>query len=132
MSQRQRPFWLTAPVIPEDELQHSVYMALRVLLPGDAVITSWELRNAASVVEGTRRKRLGCRAGWPDMGVWFAGKVVLLELKRERGGVVSRVQRTLHAQLAAQGFPVCVCRSVEDALDACARMGVPVRGRISA
>ena len=94
--------------------------------------TTWELRNAASAAEGARRKRLGALPGWPDIGVWWHGRVVLLELKRERLGALSPAQRALHPRLEATGFPVCVVRTVVQALDAVSAAGVPLRGRVSA
>src|SRR5262245_22671397 len=97
----QRPrLTLKQYVALENELHASVYAALHVLLPNDAVLNTWELRNASSAVEGARRKRLGALAGWPDMGVFWRGHCVLLELKRERGGHLSAVQRELHPRLA--------------------------------
>lgn len=129
---RPKPFRLTAPVAAEDELHAAVVDAFRVLLPSDAVVNTWELRNAASAIEGARRKRLGALPGWPDLGIFWRRLLVLLELKRERHGVLSDVQRSLHQRLAEQGFPVIVCRTVDEALDAVARAGIPVRGRIAA
>lgn len=125
-------FRLTAPVTPEDELHFAVYCALRVLLPASAVINTWELRNARDAIEGARRKRLGAVAGWPDMGVFWNGRLALLELKRERGGVLSPAQKLLHPRLKDAGFPVAVCHTVVEALDAVSAAGIPVRGRVSA
>lgn len=125
-------FRLTAPVPAEDELHFAVYCALRVMLPSEAVINTWELRNARDAIEGARRKRLGALAGWPDMGVFWQRRVALLELKRERGGVLSPAQKLLHPRLAANGFAVAVCHTPEEALAAVAAVGIPVRGRIVA
>jgi hypothetical protein len=47
-------------------------------------------------------------------------------------GVVSEAQRVLHQRLALAGFPVAICHSVEEALDAVAAFGVPLRGRCAA
>lgn len=126
------PFRLTEFVPPEDALHHTAYRALLTLCPSDAVITTWELRNAASAAEGARRKRLGALPGWPDIGVFWRSRVVLIELKRSRYGALSPAQRSLHPRLAGAGFPVVVCRSADDALDAVAARGVPLRGRIAA
>jgi hypothetical protein len=125
-----KPFRLTAPVIAEDELHAATWQALRILVPPDAVVTTWELRNAKDAIEGARRKRLGALPGWPDMGVFWAGRVVLLELKRERGGYLSPAQRELHPRLALAGFPVAVCHTVVEALDAVA-LHIPLRGRLT-
>jgi hypothetical protein len=125
-------FKLTAPIAPEDELAASVNIALAYLAPADAVITAWDLSNAKSAVEGGRKKRLGCVAGWPDYGVFWRGVVVLLELKRSRGGQLSPAQKALHPRLEAAGFPVRVVRSVNEALDAVSAAGVPLRGKVLA
>jgi hypothetical protein len=125
-------FRLTAPIAPEDELGASVNSALAYLAPSDAIITAWDLSNARSAIEGGRKKRLGCLAGWPDMGVFWRGRLVLLELKRSRGGQLSPAQRALHPRLEAAGFPVAVVRSVPEALDAVAARGIPLRGRVAA
>jgi hypothetical protein len=125
-------FKLTAPVAAEDELHASVCDALRYLCPSDAIVNTWELRNASSAIEGGRRKRLGALPGWPDMGVFWQSRIVLLELKRSRGGQLSPAQKALHPRLADAGFPVAVVRSVPEALDAVAAAGVPLRGRVAA
>jgi hypothetical protein len=127
-----RPYRLEEFVPLEDELHFTVYRALRVLLPDDAVLNTWELRNAVSMVEGARRKRLGALPGWPDMGVFYRGRVALLELKRRRYGRLSEAQAALHPRLAAAGFPVTVCRTADEALAAVAACGVPLRGRCAA
>jgi hypothetical protein len=125
-------FRLTAPIAPEDELAASVASAMAYLLPSDAIFTAWDLSNAKSAVEGGRKKRMGCLAGWPDCSIWWRGRVVLLELKRSRGGQLSPAQRALHPRLEAAGFPVAVVRSVPEALDAVAARGIPLRGRVAA
>jgi hypothetical protein len=127
-----RAFRLTAPVVLEDHLQQAVYSALRVLLPAAAVITAWDHSNAASVAEGARKRRLGAAKGWPDLGIFCNGRVVLLEFKRERGSYLSSAQRALHPRLAAAGFPVAVVHTVPEALNAVSAAGVPLRGRVAA
>jgi hypothetical protein len=129
---KRRPFRLTAPVPLEDELHQSVADALRYLLPRDAIFNTWELRNAASAIEGARRKKLGALPGWPDCSVWWRSRVVLLELKRSRYGQVSAVQRELHERLEHAGFPVEICCSVDDVLATVSRAGIPLRGRAAA
>ena len=124
-------FRLTAPVAPEDQLAASLAQALPYLLPSDAVFTAWDLSNS-SATEGSRKKRMGCLAGWPDCSVWWRGRVVLLELKRARRWQLSEAQKLLHPRLEAAGFPVAVVRSVPEALDAVAAAGVPLRGRVAA
>ena len=84
-----RAWRLTEDIRPEDELAASVARAMAYLLPSDAVFTAWDLSNAKSKMEGGRKKRIGCISGWPDCGVFWRGRVVLIELKRAplRGAV---------------------------------------------
>ena len=125
-------FRLTPPIALGDEVAASGAAAVGYLLPSAAVVTAWDLSNAKSAIEGGRKKRLGCLAGWPDCSIWWHGRVVLLELKRSRGGQLSPAQKALHPRLEAAGFPVAVVRSVPEALDAVAAAGVPLRGRVAA
>jgi len=127
---KPRPFKLTSPVPDEHSLHVSVADALNYLLPGDAIFASFDLANAASPIEGARKRRKSCLAGWPDCSVWWRSRVVLLELKRERHGALSKAQRELHPRLEEAGFPVTVCTSVEDVLETVVRAGIPLRGRL--
>jgi hypothetical protein len=126
-----KPFRLTELVAPEDDVHFTIWCGLRRLLPADAVVNTWELRNAVSAAEGARRKRLGAQAGWPDMGVFWQRRVAFLEIKRARGGVLSPAQRDLHGRLQHNGFPVAVVRDLPQALDAISAAGIPVRGRVA-
>ena len=123
-------FKLTHPVPMEDELAFSVCQALRVLLPSDAIFCAFDHSNAKSAIEGARKKRLGVTAGFPDCSVWWRSRLVLIELKRSRYGVISAKQRELHDKLESAGFPVTICTSVEDVLETVSRAGIPLRGRL--
>ena len=101
------------------------------LCPSDAVVNTWELRNASSD-RGRAPEAARSVAGFPDCGVFWRGRLVLLELKRSRGGHLSPAQKALHPRLEAAGFPVAVVRSVPEALDAVAASGIPLRGRVAA
>lgn len=125
-------FRLTSYVPPEYDIGVSLNDTLLRLLPPDrALFVAWDNSNAGPI-EGSRKKRLGCLAGWPDGGVWHDGRVVLLELKRSRYGVVSDAQKDLHLRLARIGHPVSVVRSVEEALDVLRDNNIPLRGRVAA
>ena len=127
-----RPFRLTSYVPPEYDMAASLNQTLlRLLPPDEALFVAWDNSNAGPI-EGARKKRLGCLRGWPDGGVWHEGRVVLLELKRSRYGVVSDAQKDLHLRLARIGHPVSVVHSVEEALDVLRDRYVPLRGRVAA
>lgn len=125
-------FRLTSYVPPEDDMAASLNQTLLRLLPQDqALYVAWDNSNAGPI-EGSRKKRLGCLAGWPDGGVFHDGRVVLLELKRSRYGVVSDAQTDLHLRLARIGHPVSIVRSVPEALDLLRDHKIPLRGRVAA
>jgi hypothetical protein len=67
----------------------------------------------------------GMRLGAPDLiTAWPGGKIVWLEVKREKGGVISDAQRDCHARLRRMGFHVAVVRSVDEAKAAFKAAGV--------
>jgi hypothetical protein len=119
-----------APYTMENDLAVTVAEALNIMLPPDAVWTAWDNSNAG-VIEGGRKKRMGVKPGWPDLGVFWRGRVILMELKRKQGRV-SVAQNGLHSILAAVGFPVRVCRSADDVLATLTAAGIPLRGRVMA
>jgi hypothetical protein len=73
-----------------------------------------------------RLSRLGLQPGYPDLLIqWHPSKVLWIELKTHLGRV-SDIQKERHALLQALGFPVVICRCVEDVLDALRLHGVPM------
>jgi hypothetical protein len=118
------------PYASEDDLAFAVAEALDILLPKDAVWTAWDFSKAGKV-EGGRKKKLGVKAGWPDLGVFWRGVMVPIELKIERGRLRTE-QKALHPRLAAAGFPVTVCRSVNAVLKTLADAGISLRGKVMA
>ncbi|MFK4047258.1 VRR-NUC domain-containing protein [Roseomonas mucosa] len=73
---------------------------------------------AAKIADGMRR-------GAPDLiTAWPGERVVWLEVKREKGGVISDAQRDCHARLRRMGFHVAVVRSIDDAVAAFRAAGV--------
>ncbi|WP_291365313.1 VRR-NUC domain-containing protein [Acetobacter sp. UBA5411] len=114
----------------EDNLHTQIANALRVILPSCVVWTSTENRFNGPR-EGARRKARGCRAGWPDMMFCHAGRTIYAELKHGKNGA-SKEQRDLHAELRGQGFPVAVCRSLDEVLAFLKENEFPMRGEIAA
>ena len=66
------------------------------------------------VVDGARRKAMGQLAGMPDLMIAVRGRVAFMEVKTPSGRV-SPAQKSVHENLSAQGLPVAVVRSVDDA-----------------
>lgn len=72
-----------------------------------------------AVIRAANAKRQGLRPGVPDLFLAAArGKYhgLFLELKRDRGGVISREQLILCGELIDQGYCVNVARGFDDAV----------------
>lgn len=59
-------------------------------------------------------KATTCIRGWPDFEIIANGRVLLIELKTEKGRL-SRDQLNLHKRLSDTGTAVHVCRTIEAA-----------------
>jgi hypothetical protein len=69
-----------------------------------------------TVVAGRRLREEGMVAGFPDLIVWAKfPRVGFIEVKAAKGRLSEAQEREI-AQLRADGFPVAVVRSVDDAL----------------
>jgi hypothetical protein len=78
---------------------------------------------------GAMRRASGVLTGFVDLTVWLpGGRVLLWELKSDKGRL-SVAQNLVHARLAANGHPVEIIRTLEDAMAALVRAGVAVPGR---
>jgi hypothetical protein len=138
---QSRPFRLTAPVTPENELHESVADALDVLLLPPAMWTTFPAGNVPLEPRyAAKLSRLGLKRGWPDVLVLHE-RVFGIELKRV-GGILSRtrVVRTrsggsrvldgqvdVFARLVQAGMKIAVCHSLEEVLRALGGWGVPLR-----
>lgn len=70
----------------------------------------------------------GLKPGFPDLLCLWSGGAALIEVKREKGGVISDAQKTLHAKLEAIGWPVCIAASAIDAFSHLKALGAPFVG----
>lgn len=65
--------------------------------------------------DGRMTRAPGYRAGWPDvLLIWPRAIASMIELKREKGGVVSEAQSEVGAALRTVSCLVTVARSIED------------------
>lgn len=106
------------PRIKEDDLQAQIVQALHWTLPGAVIHHSAnqvERGGKRAMMEVARKKRMGMLPGFPDLLLFWRGHALLIEVKTPSGRL-SEAQKALHARLEAQGWPVHVCRSVDDAL----------------
>lgn len=80
---------------------------------------------ARSPATASRLKAEGVMPGVPDLlipawGLW-------VEMKRAKGGMVSKEQKSLHVYLESVGYSVIVCKGCSDAI-AQINQGAPKRG----
>jgi len=98
--------------------QRAILRFLQIALPGDALIhatlAEGNRGGRKGVVDGARRKAMGQLAGMPDLMIAVRGRVAFMEVKTPSGRV-SPAQKSVHENLSAQGLPVAVVRSVDDA-----------------
>lgn len=105
---------MTVPVPSEDVEQiHFVQW-----LDGEG-IPYWHTNNemwTKSWKQKNRAKEMGVKSGIPDLFLAFDGKLVGIEMKRTKGGVVSENQKYWGTILEAAGIPCFVCRGCDHAI----------------
>ncbi len=82
-------------------------------------VTFYHIPNGGrrSLSEGVKFKRMGVKAGIPDLCIPLARKGyhgLYIELKRQRGGVISEAQQYWLSQLKKEGYDVYVAKGAND------------------
>ncbi len=97
----------------EDRLQEAVLAFLDVALPAHSFyfhIPNGEKRDKKTAA---KLKKMGVKAGVPDLCILWGGKTVWIELKSSKGRT-SQAQQTTIPNMERAGAYVQVCRSVEE------------------
>lgn len=68
-----------------------------------------------NIVTATKLKAEGVKAGVPDM--FFPSLRLFIELKRTKGGKVSKAQTDIAKRLEACGYRVIVCKGAKEAVE---------------
>ena len=91
----------------------SIVEYLRLVLPGALI---WHTPNGGKrgAREAAELKRMGVKAGVPDIAIVIDGRLYFLEVKTPKG-VLSEPQEQFCVALDCHGIPWAVVRSVEDA-----------------
>lgn len=76
-------------------------------LPLSTYTKSWAIK--------MRNKKMGVRAGVPDMMIIINDKLVFIEMKRTKGGVVSEEQKEWIDSLSKCGINARVCKGFDEA-----------------
>lgn len=127
------------PVRREDPVHISIKNYLEATLP-DGWVVHHSRNGGLSKGENGRAKALGCKKGYPDlvihgeMDIGFVKPCIVpitgfIEVKDD-DSVVSSKQRELHAKFRKLGFPVAVCRSIDDAREFVRQQGWPSRDHL--
>ena len=113
----------------ERSTQRAIYAAIRLQYrvvvhhsPGGAYLagSATDRKRQGGILRGD-----GVLPGFPDLVCLWPGGGKLLEIKREKGGVVSDAQKAAHSLLEAHGWPVAVVRTIDEACDALDAAGAP-------
>ncbi len=97
---------------PEDDFHMAVASYLDLALPEEAVWTTIPA-GGGGTVRGARLKRMGYKAGFPDLQIFYRGRVICMELKSEKGRL-SKAQEAMHEQLTLAGALVYTARRIEE------------------
>jgi hypothetical protein len=98
---------------------------LNVWLPSDAYWWATDAAGTSSTI-GALRRRLGCKAGLPDILIVYRGRLIAIELKSPCGRCTA-AQRAVREALLAAGADWWECRSANAAMAALAASGVQFR-----
>ncbi len=139
---KPRPFKLTAPVLPEDDMQAALVRNLDILLLPPAEYTAFPAGNILlDGQQASKLNRMGLRRGWPDIlivhqGIWGlelkipGGRLSRTRTVRDRRGRLRTLvgQEEMHPRLLAAGFRgIAVADSLEGALAQLRAWGIPMR-----
>lgn len=83
-------------------------------------LTYFAVPNGSNKSMTARRKfkAEGLKAGVPDMVILLeGGKTVFIEMKRKRGGTVSKEQKEWLERLRVLGFDAYICKGAKEAIE---------------
>jgi Holliday junction resolvase len=63
-----------------------------------------------------RNQRIGVKSGCPDFVVVLKDKIVFIEMKRQKGGVVSDDQVEWIAAILSSGGYAAICKGADEAI----------------
>lgn len=104
-------------IAPEAVEQETFMKWLAVAYPRVYELTYAVPNGRTSAKEGAKYKRLGAKAGYPDVNVDFPVSPyhgLRIEFKRRDGGVLSELQESWLERLSAKGYAACVACGWEE------------------
>lgn len=96
----------------EENVHAAILMLLGYILPAEAVVHHSPNEGKRGLKAQAALKKLGTRAGWPDLEVVYRGRVLFIEVKRP-GEKPSATQLAVHALLRSTGCTVILADGAE-------------------
>lgn len=96
-------------------------------------IPYWHTNNemwTKSWKQKTRSKAMGTQSGIPDLFLVFKGRILGIEMKRQKGGIVSDSQKYWHQILALGGIETYVCHGCDEAIKLVESLCNPAQGYV--
>lgn len=117
---------------PEFVLHKSIadYCA-KTFIPGESLWHTTDNSNGMGGKEAqaqqSKRRLLGCQAGFPDAIILYSdARVLLIEIKAPKGTLQDN-QREMHFKLGKMGFTVAIIRSLDEFREIVKEYNVPCR-----
>jgi len=110
----------------EGPIQRAILEVLDLVLPGDAIYhhspNELDMAGPEAARQIAKARKLGTKAGWPDIEIIWQGRAFFLEIKADSRQ--SEAQKDIQRDLTRAGAPYAVVRSVTEARDALAEWGM--------
>lgn len=119
----------------EDPIQRTMVEWLHRCVPLPPLGPFWTAVNASPVKlterQAANQKRMGQKAGIPDLIFCWRGQFVGAEVKPPKR-YLSKVQRKVHPEIILAGGVVTTVHSIDELQAFLLGLGVPIRGRLAA
>lgn len=115
----------------ERQIQTAFVQSFDLLAGPDVYLFSVPIERNSSPQNMAKLKAMGLRPGCPDVWIIWPSGGLALEFKKPKGGKVSDAQEATHKRLRRIGWPIEIVRSVDEAWEAVARHGCPVRSLLT-
>jgi hypothetical protein len=115
----------------EEDLHIAVAEYLALAVPPRVGFWTTFPAGGGGEVRGRKLKRMGLKAGVPDIMLIRDGRVYFIELKAAKGRP-SAEQISVWNCLSSNGAPVALCRDVGGVCNALTYWGFPVAARVAA
>lgn len=114
LAQKKNNVRITCPLEEDEQIAVVRYLELKNLkftsIPNATYTTSWNQKR--------KNKAMGVRAGLPDLLVIVKDKLLFIEMKRIKGGVVSEEQKEwIDALNLTMGVSARICKGADEAIN---------------